>query len=260
MERVRQLVSVDADEPSANPVHGLVEIFSTHILGVREVLVDDGRGILPEWTPLEHHSLPQQGLTLVDAHRESSRHWKIQLVFGTPLFIEGMTNFMNRPSHAFHPVFRVVACCDPNVHGPNTSCERMHGDVKAPPLHVESKVFRHFQAEIRLSLDIPFIFGYCLRQLQFRRIEHLLHKWNQILLESSKNSIQSLSWHAPLEGVECSIVYGKRWPCKSGHLFLEVEHCLQLRLEGFPVVLLSCLDPSVEAVSLKLRFRLCDIF
>ncbi len=56
-ERARTLVGVDSNQPGLHAVDVAIELGGRHVLGVGEVLVEQGRGVLPEGAALEDHAV-----------------------------------------------------------------------------------------------------------------------------------------------------------------------------------------------------------
>mmetsp|Transcript_8164 Transcript_8164/g.19887 ORF Transcript_8164/g.19887 Transcript_8164/m.19887 type:complete len:341 (-) Transcript_8164:592-1614(-) len=212
VQRVRHLVGVDADERGLHHVHRVVHVLRRAAFGVREVLVDDGSGPLPEGQRLPHHPLPEKRLALMHGHAECLAHWKVHVLLRPPLLVHGVAALVDRPRDPLDPVLFRVPSGDADVGGVGAASERMHRDVHPPQLEVEPDRPRDFLAHRGLLRRDPIRAApeRCLDLVEGRvRLDfggNLLDQRRQIRLHLGEDVDEARLAHAGIELIHRGIV------------------------------------------------------
>ena len=98
VERVGELVGVHADQAvDKDLVHEVVEVGVGAVGSLRQVLAEDRAAVSPERLGLANHALPEQGLTLVDAHRQGLAHREPLLLGVPPLLVQRVAGLVDDP-------------------------------------------------------------------------------------------------------------------------------------------------------------------
>mmetsp|Transcript_1361 Transcript_1361/g.4133 ORF Transcript_1361/g.4133 Transcript_1361/m.4133 type:complete len:475 (-) Transcript_1361:197-1621(-) len=265
VQRVRDLVRLDADAAGRHAVVRAEEVGRRRLGGEREARVEEGRRELPERLGLQHHPLPQQRLRLVHAHGERPRGGQPQALLPhvPPLLVQRVAALVDRRAEALRPVGR-VSRRHAHVLRARAAGEWVGRHVEPAVVERVAHLRRNVAGERRLRLGVPLV---AKRERRVRRVDRRvggllgvdrLEQRHQARAKLLEDLVEALCAHAALKRVERAVVRlaleSRPRDCRD--LLLELEDLGQLAREEREVRRLARRRPRLVRLRLELRLLL----